>query len=402
MNTEIITTEVASAARIIGQGGLVAVPTETVYGLAGNGLDPTAVERIYEVKGRPAVKPLSLMVADESAMETYCQNVPAGAHILAKAFWPGPLTIVLESKELVPEIVRAGGKTVGLRCPRQAQTLALLRACQTPLAAPSANPSGMSSPKTAREVAAYFDGQIEAILDGGPCGLGVESTIVDLTAAPYRILRQGALPAEELRDALVRSLKIVGVTGGTGTGKTTALTAARDLGGLCVDADEVYHELCETGTDMLEKIEALFPGTVEGGVLQRKKLGELVFSDKDALARLQSVTDAFVDAEIKNRLAGFAAQGGCFAAVDAIDLVGTPLSAFFCAILGVTAPAPARMARIMARDGISEQYASLRIAAQKPDAFFEENCDYCVRNDTTQERFYQQCTDIFTRILEED
>ena len=117
MKTQRITTEIAQAADAIRTGQLVAVPTETVYGLAGNGLDPKAVAQIYEVKGRPSVKPLSLMVHDASAMARYCDPVPQAAYTLTEAFWPGPLTIVLRAKACVPEIVRAGGETVGLRCP---------------------------------------------------------------------------------------------------------------------------------------------------------------------------------------------------------------------------------------------------------------------------------------------
>ena len=189
MNTKRITTEIAQAADAIRAGQLVAVPTETVYGLAGNGLDPDAVAQIYEVKGRPAVKPLSLMVHDASAMARYCADVPPAAYTLAEAFWPGPLTIVLRAQDCVPEIVRAGGETVGLRCPDHPATLALIEAAQLPLAAPSANPSGAPSPKTADDVLAYFDGQITAVIDGGPCGIGRESTLVDLSHTPYRILR---------------------------------------------------------------------------------------------------------------------------------------------------------------------------------------------------------------------
>ena len=127
METKIITENIEDAAALIRAGGLVAVPTETVYGLAGNGLDEQAVQQIYEVKGRPAVKPLSLMVPDESAMERYCEAVPEAAYALARRFWPGPLTIVLRAKGEIPPIVLAGGETVGLRCPDHPLTLSLLR-----------------------------------------------------------------------------------------------------------------------------------------------------------------------------------------------------------------------------------------------------------------------------------
>ena len=155
-------------------GGLIAVPTETVYGLAGNGLDEKAVAEIYEVKGRPEVKPLSLMVHDAASMERYCENVPPQAHTLAKKFWPGPLTIVMKANPCVPEIVRAGGETVGLRCPDHPLTLELLEKSGVPFAAPSANPSGEPSPKNADSVLKYFDGKIDAVLDGGECGIGCE------------------------------------------------------------------------------------------------------------------------------------------------------------------------------------------------------------------------------------
>ena len=285
MNTEIIKEqeELTEAAALLRAGELVAVPTETVYGLAGNGLDEQAVEAIYEVKGRPQVKPLSLMVPDAGAMERYCEEVPPQAHALAKRFWPGPLTIVLRSKDLVPAIVRAGGETVGLRCPDHPMTLELLRLSGIPFAAPSANPSGEPSPKTAEEVEAYFDGKIAAIVDGGPCGLGKESTILDMSRAPFRILRQGALPAEEIVDALVDEMEIVGVTGPSGSGKSTALRCLRDRGALVLDCDAVYHELLETNHALVAELDARFPGTVENGRLQRKKLGELCFRDPEAL-----------------------------------------------------------------------------------------------------------------------
>ena len=200
MKTEIFTETMDGAAEIIRKGGLVAVPTETVYGLAGNGLNEQAVAEIYRIKGRPEVKPLSLMVHDAGAMERYCKNVPAAAYALAEKFWPGPLTIVLESKDVVPEIVRAGGATVGLRCPDHPMTQSILQEAGVALAAPSANPSDLPSPKTAQEVLDYFDGHIEGIVDGGPCAVGVESTIVDLTGDEPVILREGGIPAQEILD----------------------------------------------------------------------------------------------------------------------------------------------------------------------------------------------------------
>ena len=142
MKTALIRENIEDAAKLIKDGELVAVPTETVYGLAGNGLDAHAVEMIYEVKGRPQVKPLALMVPDSGDMEKYCEDVPAQAKKLAERFWPGPLTLVVRAAPEIPAVVRAGGETVGLRCPDHPLTLELLRQCGLPLAGPSANPSG--------------------------------------------------------------------------------------------------------------------------------------------------------------------------------------------------------------------------------------------------------------------
>ena len=203
MKTVVIKSDDLSfAAEVILRGGLVAVPTETVYGLAGNGLNTDAVSRIYEVKGRPAIKPLSLLVSGLSVAGTVCAEITESARTLAGAFWPGPLTIVLPRCETVPDIVAAGGDTIGVRCPDHPKTLELLRLVGVPLAAPSANVSDMPSPKSAEDVLAYFDGIIDCVIDGGVSVLGIESTIVDLSAASYKILRQGALPEDDIRRAL--------------------------------------------------------------------------------------------------------------------------------------------------------------------------------------------------------
>ena len=387
--------ELSAAAELLRDGGLVAVPTETVYGLCVNGLDETAVAALYEVKGRPEVKPLSLMVDGSEALTRYAVDVPPAAHALARKFWPGPLTIVLKAKDIVPAIVRAGQATVGLRCPDHPLTLALLKQVQLPLAGPSANPSGQPSPKTAETVLAYFDGRIHAVIDGGPCGLGTESTLLDMSTVPYRILRQGALSEEAIDAALVDTLRIVGLTGGTGSGKTTVLRYLTDRGALGLDCDEIYHQLLLSCTPMLSELEACFPEAFIGGTLDRKRLGALVFADEDALAELNAITHRYVKAEVARRLRAFAREGGATAVIDAIALFESGLAEMCDITVGVTADREVRMRRIMAREGISEEYARSRIDAQRPDSYFTAHCGHVLTNNGTVEKLTQQCRALF-------
>lgn len=194
--------EAQKAAEILARGGLVAFPTETVYGLGANGLDPDAVRTIFEAKGRPQDNPLILHVPEEGWLERYCQDIPQSAHALARRFWPGPLTMILKRKPIVPDVVTAGLDTVGMRCPDHPVARRVIELCQLPIAAPSANTSGRPSPTTAQAVWEDMAGKIDAVVDGGPCAVGVESTIIDLTATPPRLLRPGGITLEELRDVL--------------------------------------------------------------------------------------------------------------------------------------------------------------------------------------------------------
>ena len=195
-------TDVQNAAAILRAGGLVAVPTETVYGLAADATQEKAVQANYDAKGRPETKPLNVLVDGMGLAETVCRDIPADAYKLAQAFWPGPLTMILWGNGTLPPIVPAGGETQGVRCPDHPDTLAVIRALGRPLACPSANLSGQPSPKSAEDVLAQLGGRIDALLDGGPCSVGVESTILDLTTTPYRILRQGGLSRETIESVL--------------------------------------------------------------------------------------------------------------------------------------------------------------------------------------------------------
>ena len=202
MNTEILSAGAAGcaekAADILRHGGLVAIPTETVYGLGANGLDPQAVAGIFLTKGRPQDNPLILHIADPDQMSQFCRDIPESAYRLAEYFWPGPLTMVLPAKDIVPKCTTAGLPTVAVRCPDCAITRDIIRAAGVPVAAPSANISGKPSTTTAEHVYHDHKGKIPLIVDGGPCRVGVESTIVDLTENPPRLLRPGGITPEQL------------------------------------------------------------------------------------------------------------------------------------------------------------------------------------------------------------
>ena len=203
MNTKRLTEkELDQAAAILREGGLVGIPTETVYGLGANGLDGEAVGRIFEAKGRPQDNPLILHIPDVSWLERYCKDIPLTAYQLAQAYWPGPMTMILYHKDVVPEAVTAGLDTVGMRCPAHKLCRDIIAAAGVPVAAPSGNTSGKPSPTTAQHMLEDMDGKIDAIVDGGPCAVGVESTIIDLTCEPPRLLRPGGITLEQLRAVL--------------------------------------------------------------------------------------------------------------------------------------------------------------------------------------------------------
>ena len=192
----------ATAANIIMQGGLVAIPTETVYGLGANRLDENALAKIFDAKGRPQDNPLILHIAGPEQIELFCHHIPQAAYDLAEKFWPGPLTMVLPARSSVPKRTTGGLSTVAVRCPDSDVTREIIRLAGVPLAAPSANISGKPSTTTAEHVRHDHDGRIELIVDGGSCRVGVESTIVDLTEERPRLLRPGGITPEQLMEVL--------------------------------------------------------------------------------------------------------------------------------------------------------------------------------------------------------
>ena len=195
---------VTRAAELLASGGLVAIPTETVYGLAADALDADAVDRIFAAKGRPASNPLIVHVADTAMARSLAAHWPPMAEQITTRLWPGPVTVIVPRGLRIPDNVTAGGPTVALRCPEHRLTRRLIAMLGRPLAAPSANRSMQLSPTTAGHVLEGLGNRIDLILDGGPCGRGIESTVVDCTTNPPRILRPGPITRAELEAAIGR------------------------------------------------------------------------------------------------------------------------------------------------------------------------------------------------------
>ena len=526
---------IQEAAAIIKQGGLLGIPTETVYGLGADALNEDAVRRIFEAKGRPQDNPLILHVPnDVTWLERYCHDVPETAYRLAEKFWPGPLTMILPRREIVPLQTTGGLDTVGIRCPDHPVTQAIIAAANVPIAAPSGNTSGRPSPTTAQHMIEDMDGKIDAIVDGGPCSVGVESTIIDLTVTPPRLLRPGGLPLEKLEavlgevavDKAVRekladgekpkapgmayrhyapkapvtvvtgvSLRsagyiashlsdnsgvicfdefaplfkghivhtlgastdktaqaqrvfdalrtfdgtdvteiyaqcpderglglavsnrlkkaagfhivdvgeplIVGITGPTGAGKTSALNAIQKLGGAVLDCDAIYHELLKTDPKLRQALIDIFGDVFDGEVLNRQKLGKIVFGDPAELDKLNGIIYRFLPRELEHRMAAYGMAP--IIAVDAINLIESGLYQLCKRTVAVLAPKEDRVKRIMARDNISKEYAQLRVEAQKDDSFYRENCtDILINNADTLSAFEEVAYATFLMLCKEE
>lgn len=212
MKTEIIKIDTSTpdwdkqldhAAKVLTQGGLVAFPTETVYGLGANALDKKAIESIYSAKGRPSDNPLIVHISEIKSLKKLVSSIPPDAPAMMDAFWPGPLTLVMPKSEQIPSIITAGLDTVAIRMPSHPIALALIKKAGVPIAAPSANSSGRPSPTLAKHVIEDLSGKVDVIIDGGSTEVGVESTVLDLTVMPPMILRPGGITFEQLQQLLL-------------------------------------------------------------------------------------------------------------------------------------------------------------------------------------------------------
>jgi len=257
------------ATEVLRRGGLVAIPTETVYGLAADALDDEAVDGIFRAKGRPAGNPLIVHVADAAMARSLAAAWPEPAAALATAFWPGPLTLVVPKGRQVPAIVTAGGDTVALRCPAHPLARRLIERSGIPLAAPSANRSERLSPTTAHHVLASLGNRIDLILDAGPAAAGIESTVVDCTTSPPRILRPGPVAAAAIEEVL--------------GGPVAAGPAAESAGGPARSPGQLPRHYCPR-TPL--ELPADPPARVAELLAAGRRVGWLVLADAEAARRL--------------------------------------------------------------------------------------------------------------------
>jgi L-threonylcarbamoyladenylate synthase len=260
--------QVGRAVEVLRQGGLVALPTETVYGLAADAENELAVRRIFGAKGRPSTHPLIVHLAGVGALEAWAREVPKAAHTLAEAFWPGPLTLVLRRSPRALDVITGGQDTVALRVPRHPLALEVLRAFGGGVAAPSANRFGKVSPTTAQHVRDELGDSVDLVLDGGPCEVGVESTIVDLSGPTPALLRPGGIAAESVEAVLGRALATPTAAAPRVSGSLVSHYAPR--AGLVLVAPEELASRCAQLEREGRKVAAMAPSTVRLGPKVRR------------------------------------------------------------------------------------------------------------------------------------
>lgn len=364
----------------------MAVPTETVYGLCADATNPKAVLRVFAAKGRAADKPLPVLVSDIEDAERFCV-VSSDARKLMRRYWPGSLTLVLPLiPNVLPPVVTGGQPTVGVRCPDHQSAQELLRSVGKPLVLTSANLSGQPEPVTAEQVTLGIDG----VLDGGECAVGRPSHVLDMTKDPFECLRYGAA--------------VIGLTGGSGAGKSVVLKRLQTLGAYTVNADAVYHGLLDTDIDMRRGLAERFPDAFPhpGISPDRVKLRALVFEDPPALDALNRLTHPYVLRAIRRELANLIMREGLSVpvAIEAVALFESGLYNMCEVTLGMTAPEEDRLARIIERDGLSRKDALLRLQSQKPDVYYRELCDEMIENDGTEQELLKKTDAVWRKYIQ--
>ncbi len=504
--------DIERAAEYLKNGEVAAIPTETVYGLAANAFDPDAVKKIFAAKGRPQDNPLIVHIAHVSELYSVAREVPEKALKLAERFMPGPLTVILPKKDIIPDEVSAGLDTVAVRMPSHPAANAIIKAAGVPLAAPSANISGFPSPTSVQHVADDMNGRIVCIVDGGDCEFGIESTVLTLATPVPRLLRPGAVTHEQLEEVIgkvdidpavlnplakgavaaspgmkykhyspkaeisivrgsfeeylayinahkgeadyalcfegeeniiplpcvtmgrenepltqthrlfdaLRELdalgakkvfarspsekgvglgvcnrlyraagfhflnekgKIIGICGGSGSGKSTFCAALEKNGAVIIDADKAAREITVKGSPVLKKLSEVFGEDIldENGELKRRELASRAFSSEENTRILTEITNPAIIDLCRERAEKAAAEGKNVI-IDAPLLFSSGLNAICDKTVFITAPDSVRIKRIMKRDGISEAEAEKRLSAQKNEMKLNENADVIIEN----------------------
>lgn len=542
MNTLLLGTseeDISLAASFIREGGVVGMPTETVYGLAANALDEKAVAKIFEAKGRPADNPLIVHIADFDEIEKFelVSEVPKVAKLLAEKFWPGPLTIIMPKSDKVPSITTGGLDTVAVRFPLDKNAQRLIKASGLPLAAPSANISGSPSPTTAAHVFSDMKGKIPAIVDGGECKVGLESTVVSVKSDVVMVLRPGGVTVEDLKSvydrvevcnavlsklkegetalspgmkykhyspkarvclvkgednrfydfvnsqnpkstvalcysedekfidiptivmgskadldaqahnlfadlrlideiegievAFVRcpeaegigmavlnrliraagfevinlgneSFKIIGLTGQSGAGKSTVSQVFAKRGVAVINADELAHDALKT-EKCKENLREAFGESIfdENGDVVRKKLAKAAFSSKENTEKLNKATHPVISELAQNEFKHFEEAGKEAVLFDAPTLLESGLDKLCSVVISVIADKNSRAQRIMKRDNLSFEDASLRLNAQHDDEFYTEKSQFIIENNATVEELIKKAEEISEELFNE-
>ncbi len=504
--------DLARAGKILREGGLVALPTETVYGLGGNALDSSVAAKIYAVKGRPSDNPLIVHIASRDALPSIAAEIPPEAEKLMDAFWPGPLTVIFKKTGRIPDTVTGGLPTVAVRMPSHPAAREIIRAAGVPVAAPSANLSGLPSPSRFEHVKDDLAGRVEAIVDGGDCEVGVESTVVTLVGKTPRVLRPGGVSPEAIRavlgeieidpavfapppenaavlspgmkykhyapraevtvadaslDAFAALMKqnpdaaalcfegeeelfpnlavpfgreedalseahalfaalirldelgvrrafarrpktrgvglavmnrllrasafrvtvpekvmVLGLTGPSGAGKSTVAARLLKRGASVIDCDAVTRSPALYGPETLGKLAETFGREIllPDGTLDRRALARRAFASPEGTAALNRITHPVTLAHIRRLVREEAERGAKVIVLDAPTLFESGANALCRRVAVVTAPEETRLSRIMARDGLSEADARVRLSAQKPETFYTERADFVLEN----------------------
>jgi L-threonylcarbamoyladenylate synthase len=382
--------DLKEAGEVLRRGGVAAIPTETVYGLAANASDPAAIARIYAIKGRPDSKPLPVLMAGEDDAARLCRLTSAAREMMAK-YWPGPLTLIMNATEegkklhIQPPSAPGGGAgaqtpTIAGRCPDHPAALAVLRYSGVPLALTSANRSGEPPPSSPSQIGLIGLG---GIVDGGPCAVGRPSAILDVTSDQPQLLRHSAA--------------VIGITGGSGAGKSAVMDRLEELGAAAIRADDVYHRLLKTDETLISELKEKFPKAfMQNGSFDRAAMRKLAFSDPEALTELNRITHPRVIKEVRREMAQtFLKNSDTPIAIEAIALIGSGLDILCTVKIAVAAPYLERAERIASRDGLAGEEAMKRLRSQKDDDYYLSNCDAVIENNGSIENLNERVDELW-------